>query len=234
MKKVIHRILCLFTVILFLCGAALFLYPYITRFVSDSKANTAIMQFQSEIQDQKTDPDSKLQKLYDDMYAYNEEIYNNKQAGLKDQEAYEKAIFNLSDYGLSSDTFGYIEIPKIDVKLPIYLGATKANMALGATQLTYTSIPMNQKNTNAVIAAHRGYRGAAFFRYIDQLETGDLIYVTTPWEVLTYQVTQTEIIEKDDIQKIHIQDGKTMLTLSSCNPYTKNTHRYLVYAELVP
>ncbi len=87
-------------------------------------------------------------------------------------------------------------------------------------------------NINAVVAGHRGYWGAPFFRNIEEIEIGDEITVTNPWGTLIYRVTETRVIKKDAINNILIQDGKKMLTLSTCHPLHHNYQRYLVFAEL--
>lgn len=93
----------------------------------------------------------------------------------------------------------------------VYLGASSQNMALGAAQLGQTSIPVGGKNTNAVIAGHRGWNGADYFRYITELVPGDHITITNLWETLEYAVVGTRIISPDDVDAIKIQPGKDMI-----------------------
>lgn len=92
----------------------------------------------------------------------------------------------MSDYGLESETFGVISIPKLELEMPLFLGASKANMAKGAAIMGETSLPIGGSNTNCVIAGHRGWNGAAYFLYLNQLEKGDTVTVTNLWESLTY------------------------------------------------
>jgi sortase A len=138
----------------------------------------------------------------------------------------------LGDFGLTDEVFGVISIPVIDLSMPIYLGATDVHLANGAAQLSQTSLPIGGNNTNCVIAGHRGWNGAAYFRSVTVLQPGDTVIITNLWETLTYTVTATDIIEPYDVEKILIQDGKDMLTLLTCHPYASGgKQRYVIYCE---
>ena len=92
--------------------------------------------------------------------------------------------------------------------------------------LLYTS----GKNTNCVIAGHRGYHGAPYFREIERLNPGDKVYIKNPWEKLAYRVESIKIIYPDECDQIKIQKGKDMVTLVTCHPYKSHgRYRYLVY-----
>ena len=168
------------------------------------------------------------------MVQYNETIYAQGQAGLSCQYDYQKPSFRLSDYGLSDEVFGVISIPAIDLEMPIFLGATEQHMADGAAHLSQTSLPIGGGNTNCVIAGHRGYNGASYFRYIDKLKVGDVVSVTNLWEELTYRVSEIKIIDPYDVTEILIQPGRELLTLLTCHPYASGgRQRYVVYCERV-
>lgn len=234
--------------VVFLCGLGFFLYPKATEWYAAYENNKVIEDFEEDLsklqniaasdsEESSTEEDSNkvskenLDKLYQDMESYNQQIYEEGQKNLKDPFSYEVPSFDLKEYGFQNNVIGTIEIPKIEVKLPVYLGANTENMAKGAVILGETSMPTGGNNTNVVIAAHRGYKGIPMFREIETIETGDIIQITTPWETLTYQVTEQKIVLPDEIREILIQDEKDMITLLTCHPYTKNSHRYLVYAE---
>ena len=227
MRKLIRII----AIILFIVGLGFFAYPIVLREACDIQANKAIDQF-----DQlKTTNDDNL--LYTElrraMFEYNEKLYLSGQSGLIDQLSYEKPDFLLSDYGIDSDILGYITIPAIDIKLPIYNGASKENMAKGAAYLAHTSLPVGGENTNCVIAAHTRYKSIYMFKRITELNVGDKIYITNFWETLVYQVVETKVIDPNDSQNIYIKANRSLITLSTCHPYPDNYQRYLVYAELV-
>ncbi len=183
--------------------------------------------------DKKTLEDAKkLLQLYSEMCDYNSKIYAVGQQNIKDPFSYEKPSIDLKKFGFKDNVIGILTIDAMNVEMPLYLGASKSNMKKGAAVLGQTSMPTGQDNTNMVIAAHRGYRGMAMFRDIQKLSFGDRISVRTPFETLVYEVTQTRVILPDENEYIMIVPGKRMITLSTCHPYTKNTHRYLVYGEL--
>lgn len=173
-------------------------------------------------------------ELWADMVHYNETIYTQGQAGLSCQYDYQKPSFRLSDYGLTSEVFGVISIPAMDLEMPIYLGATEQHMADGAAHMSQTSLPIGGENTNCVIAGHRGYNGASYFRYIDKLKVGDSVSVTNLWETLTYRVSEIQIIDPSDVKEILIQPERELLTLLTCHPYASGgRQRYVVYCERV-
>ena len=154
--------------------------------------------------------------------------------GLADPFSYEARSIDLAAFGIRDDLFGFLEIPKLNVRLGIYLGATRANMARGAVHLTQTSLPIGGINTNAVIAAHRGTRKQDMFLHIDRLQPGDSVMITNAWKTLRYTVTSTEIITPDAFGKVLIRPGRDMVTLISCNPYGQHTQRYVVYCDRAP
>lgn len=107
-------------------------------------------------------------------------------------------------------------------------------MADGAAILSQTSIPIGGANTNAVIAGHRGYRGASYFRYITELEIGDQVIITNLWESLSYEVVEKKIIQPYEVEEILIQPGEDMITLLTCHPYASGgKQRYVIYCARV-
>lgn len=236
--------------IVFLAGAVIFCFPLVKNWYYDYHTSHVLDGYKDEIKElsrqttekipkpsisvsanQVSEPEGIFPDLYEEMAAYNQDIYENKQKDLTDPFSYESASFDLTAYGLSDNIIGYLSIPVMDVELPVYLGANDENLAKGAVHLGQTSMPIGGSNTNVVLAAHRGYQGIPMFRDIEKLKAGDFVTITTPWDTLTYQVLQTEIIFPDEINKILIQPGKDMLTLFTCHPYRQNSHRYVVYCE---
>lgn len=187
-----------------------------------------------EPESEKSNVPEQYSQLWLDMKAYNEAIFREGQKGLSDPSAYEDVCFRLSDYGLDSEVFGVLSIPKLNLQMPIYMGATKENMAAGAAVMGQTSLPIGGSDTNCVLAGHRGWNGAAYFLYINQLEPGDTVTVTNLWETLTYEVVETQIISPNDVDAIHIQPNRELLTLLTCHPPASGgKQRYLVFCERV-
>lgn len=168
------------------------------------------------------------------MEQYNEELYNNHQVDLSSTASYseEGAGFDLVEYGLSSNIFGVLKIPKTDLEMPLYLGASYPNLANGAATLSQTSIPIGGENTNAVIAGHRGWKGYSYFKDIEKLEPGDRVLIINPWETLTYKVIESRIINPSDIESVLIRPGEDMITLLTCHPPNSGgPYRFLVFCE---
>lgn len=158
---------------------------------------------------------------------YNKSIAADDQAGMSDAWVLTQNPV-LVDLGYS--LFGYIEIPKMELSMPLYIGASTENMAKGATVLGQSSMPIGGYNTNSVIAGHRGFGSSPYFLYIERLEKGDPVYITNPWETLEYTVFKTEVIMPSDIDAVKIQPGRDMVTLVTCHPYMSGgRQRYVVY-----
>ena len=230
---------------LFLVGLAVFSYPYAQGFLVKQKMESTVQTFQEQQETRPTTsvviPDSTQpseQRLYPELWegmnAYNEAIFAQGQSGLSCKLDYQQPSFCLSDYGLKEEVFGFLTIPAMDLEMPIYLGATEQHMADGAAHLSQTSLPIGGANTNSVIAGHRGYGGASYFRYIDKLQIGDTVMVTNLWEQLTYRVAEIKIIYPYEVEEILIQPGRELLTLLTCHPYASGgKQRYLVICERV-
>lgn len=174
------------------------------------------------------------ENLYLDIRDYNKWLYATRQESLDSREAYQAYRFDLTEYGLSNQVFGVIQIPKMELEMPLYLGASDENMSNGAAVLAQTSIPIGGENSNSVIAGHRSWNGYKYFLDIELLEAGDLVYITNLWGTLTYRVTEIQIINPNEIDAILIRPGKDMITLLTCHPYgSGGLYRYLVFCERV-
>lgn len=132
-----------------------------------------------------------------------------------------------------SGTMSRLQIPKIDVDLPIYHGTSDAVLLKGAGHLQGTSLPVGGESTHSVITGHRGLAGAKMFTDLDQLVEGDTFTLTTFGRVMTYQVVQTQIVDPDDTASLRQQEARDLVTLITCTPLGINTQRILVTAERI-
>lgn len=230
MKRILVRLL---AVLLLLGGCVLVGYPYLYRWTAQRQADQTIVRLQQsrEEEDAALEPQRPYAALYQDMQRYNAQIYEEKQSGLTDAWSYEQAPFRLPDYDAEGEAVGYLTIDAMDLQLPVYLGATRENMARGAAVLGQTSMPIGGENTNCVLAGHRGWQGSPMFLDIEKLQPGDEVVLDTLWETLHYRVCEIRIIQPDDIDAVKIQEGRDLLTLVTCHPYPTNAQRYLVYCE---
>lgn len=225
-----------------LFGVGLFFYPDIKTWYMDWQTENIVREFQenSVLDETESGPETAenavstpnilkaSEGLKAEIIAYNETIFSDGQTGFKDTWSVAQSPDVLD--GLEDGVFGYIGIPAMDVTLPLYIGASAEHMAKGAAVLGETSIPIGGCNTNSVIAGHRGYRGAPYFRDIEELSAGDAVYVTNPWETLTYRVESIDVIAPDDSDRVKIQEGRDMVTLLTCHPYRSHgKYRYVVY-----
>ena len=242
-----------FGFLLLLSGCAVMLYPHINALWMDHAMRRDAEEFLSFVeipQEQMQQGDSHVvvhqpegetilapvtyPELWLDMKAYNEAIFREGQENLFNQSTYEAPSFLLSDYSLESEVFGVISIPKLELEMPLFLGASKTNMAKGAAIMGQTSLPIGGSNTNCVIAGHRGWNGAAYFLYLNQLEKGDAVTITNLWETLNYIVVETDIIDPNQVDAIRIQPDREMLTLLTCHPPASGgKQRMLIFCERV-
>ena len=160
------------------------------------------------------------------------ELLADLQAGLADAAACAEPAVLLRDCDVEDEIIGVLEIPALELVMPVYLGASDSHLAAGAAVLGNTSAPIGGVNTNCVIAGHRGWYGADYFRHIDRLQAGDMVTITNLWETLTYAVVDVKIIQPAQVDKIKIQPGRNLLTLITCHPYASGgRQRLVVYCE---
>ena len=224
--------------LVFLIGLGLLLYPIINGAIIDdaiqNNADAFINNDSTGNRSEQPENNRPYAQLWVAMQNYNAGLPNTQQELLRSVDDYIKPSFVLTEYGLEDNIFGVISIPKLDVSLPIYLGASEQNMANGAVHLSQTSLPIGGEDTNAVIAAHRGWNGASYFLNIHKLAAGDTVTVTNLWETLTYEVKEIKLIAPNEAKEIYIQEGSELLTLMSCHPIgSGGKQRYLVFCERV-
>lgn len=172
-------------------------------------------------------------ELYAAMQAYNEKIAADGQRDLRDPWAYTVPALDFSAYGLDEDAaIGVLQIPSIDVRLPIYSGASSEHLNKGAALLSQTSFPIGGADTNAVIGAHRGWGGEDFLRNVEDVQCGDEVTITNYWGTLHYTVAEIKIIRPNEISQILIQPDRDLLTVFTCHPYASGgKYRYLLICE---
>lgn len=135
-----------------------------------------------------------------------------------------KNILNINDNGV----MGYISIPKIDERIPIYHGTSSKVLEKGVGHLEGSSFPIGGKNTHAILSAHRGLPSAKLFTDLDQLEKGDMFYIYVLDKKLAYEVDQIKVVKPQETEDLTLQEGYDYVTLVTCTPYAINTHRLLV------
>lgn len=214
--------------LLAVAGICVMLWPIFTGQKLQADADAAVQEFLAD----RGEPEQQYPELLADLREYDRQLYAEKQCNLTDLEACETPAADLTAYGIEDEIIGVLEIPAMELTMPVYLGASDDNLAAGAAVLGNTSAPIGGTNTNCVIAGHRGWKGADYFRHIDKLAVGDTVKLTNLWETLTYTVADIQIIQPHEVEKIKIQPNRDLLTLLTCHPYASGgKQRYVVYCE---
>ena len=209
-------------------GFCVILWPMFTGYRLQADTDAAVHEFLAE----RNEPEQEYPELLTALQEYNRQLYAEKQCNLVDLEACEEPAADLTAYGIEDEIIGVLEISAMELIMPVYLGASEAHLAAGAAVLGNTSAPIGGNNTNCVIAGHRGWKGADYFRHIDKLAVGDTVKLTNLWETLTYTVADIQIIQPHGVDMIKIQPNRDLLTLLTCHPYASGgRQRYVVYCE---
>ncbi len=228
------RKLAMFGIILiFLAGVGVMSYPLVSSMINNYVSRSSVKEYTDKVA---LLPNEEAEKLIDDAKRYNSSLSNNLiLTDPFDQEAFSKIgadyenVLNIDESGL----IGYIDIPKINVYLPIYHGTGTEVLSKGAGHLQNTSFPVGGASTHAVISAHTAFPGETFFDYLTDMEVGDEFYVHILDRTLKYEVDQIEIILPEEVNSLRIVDGEDLVTLLTCTPYSVNTHRLLVRGQRV-
>ena len=128
----------------------------------------------------------------------------------------------------------YVDIPKINVYLPVQHGTGADTLEKSVGHVVGTSLPVGGSSTHAVLSAHSGMASAKLFSDIDQLEKGDIFYIHVLGDTLAYEVDSINTVLPTDTSLLQIEDGKDLVTLVTCTPFGINTHRLLVRGHRVP
>lgn len=215
-------------VLLAVAGICIMLWPVFTGHRLQNNAATAVQEFLAE----HDEPEQLYPELLAALQDYNRQLYAEKQRNLTNLEACEAPAADLTAYGIEDEIIGVLEMPTMELTMPVYLGASDAHLAAGAAVLGNTSAPIGGDNTNCVIAGHRGWSGAPYFLHLDRLAEGDTVILTNLWDTLEYTVSEIKIIEPNAVDEILIQDGRDLLTLMTCHPPNSGGRfRYLVICE---
>ena len=224
-KRTISTIILL---LVFLAGLSLLLYPNISDWWNSMHQSRAISGYAEQVADL---DEERYDQLLAEARAYNETLVGKTDRfTLSDEELEEYEQLLTVDH---TEVIGYIQIDKIDCRLPIYHGTSDAVLQVGVGHLQGSSLPVGGESTHTVISGHRGLPSARLFTDLDQLEEGDTFVITVLDETLTYEVDQIRIVEPTDFSELAIVEGEDYCTLMTCTPYGINTHRLLVRGHRV-
>lgn len=229
MKK---KIITICAAVLFLTALGLTLYPLISNYVNQKYASEIQTAYQVLIQ--QTD-ESILQEARQRATAYNLAIT----PGTADAYSEESLSSAAEDYERQLDIagngiMGYVEIPKIQVNLPIYHSTDAEVLDRGVGHLLGSSLPVGGENTHTILSGHSGMASQKMFTDLEQLSPGDIFYLNVLNETLTYQVTEINTVLPYETDLLGIVPGEDLCTLVTCTPYGVNTHRLLVRGYRIP
>jgi sortase A len=217
-----------FLVCVFLVGAGLIAYPTVADWWNSFHATQAIASYQESVA---SVSDDEYSLMLQQAQAYNEKLAQEPMHfSLSETETEEyNSVLDITGTGI----MGWISIPRLDVKLPIYHGTDASVLQAGAGHLAGSSLPVGGIGTHAVISAHSGLTSARMFTGLDEMEPGDLVYLNVLGEQLTYQVSGSITVLPEEMDTLKIDPDKDQITLVTCTPYGVNTHRLLVQAQRI-
>lgn len=212
-------------------GIGFLIYPNIADYINSKNNENVILNYNTSTQ---TMSDEEINSELAKAQNFNELL---AKSALNDEEKdeYNTAMSEYENILNYDDIMCTIEIPKINVDLPVYHDSTDREEKLkkGCVHLANTSLPIGGASTHAVISAHSGYPEQVFFDELDKLEIGDTFKINVLNKTLTYKVCEINIVDPDDSSKLEIENGKDYVTLVTCYPYSINTHRLCVRGERV-
>lgn len=214
LKRIYFSILILITLI----ALGFLLYPSFSNYINNKFAVSTISDYTEKINNVK---DEEVDDLIKNINKYNYDLFN----GTAENQLPE--YLNIHE----GDILGYIEIPSINIKLPIYYGTSVDILKKGVGVLDGTSLPVGGENTHSVLSAHTGLANQKLFTDIDKLKDGDVFYLHILKKDLAYKVNQIKVVHPDEIDELKISDEKDYVTLLTCYPYGINTERLLVRGE---
>lgn len=210
-------------------GAGLLLYPSVANYWNSFHQTQAIMGYSDAVSEMSQED---YAAILDEAKAYNKRLAKTGiQWNMTDAQ---KEEYNKMLKIDGSDVMGYISIPKIHVKLPMYHGTEEAVLQTSIGHLEQTSLPVGGKSSHCSVSGHRGLPSARLFTDLDKLREGDTWTMTILNETLTYEADQIRIVEPEDLSNLSIKEKKDYCTLITCTPYGINTHRLLIRGHRIP
>lgn len=231
-KKAGNLVIC----IIFLAGLSLLLYPFVANQWNNYRQKQLISGYEQVVSEKEAaegiDYDAERKKAED----YNEALLPcvlPDSFALAESSGVDPVYMNTLNIA-GDEMMGSVEIPKINIKIPIYHTTEEEVLNKGAGHLEGSSLPVGGANTHAVISAHRGLPSASLFTDLDQMKVGDHFLLHVLDEILCYEVDKISVVKPEDTTALAVEDGQDLVTLLTCTPYGVNTERLLVRGHRVP
>lgn len=223
------------TKVAYVAGFLLLSYPLINSFHSTASYKEAVSDYSEEVASKS---EEEKQTVLENARQYNDVLFQSQGAivdnannGILSDDSYNSQLLQ-SDTGV----MGSIEIPKIDVDLPIFHGTGDDVLSVGVGHQEGTSLPIGGENTHSCLTGHRGVPGSSLFTRLDEISEGDLFFLDILGDTLAYKVYDIQVLTPDEAAEFvtKIDSGKDIVSLVTCTPYGLNTHRLVVTGERVP
>ena len=225
MKKHISTIL---LILVFLIGLSVLLYPTISDFYNSRVQTRAIYSYDQQVSEMdRSEYDALFQRAHD----YNANLLKKSDRYKMTDEEMQEYLGQLK-FGTTT-VMGYLEIPVINVRLPIYHGTDESVLQIGVGHLEGTSLPVGGESTHTVLSGHRALPSATLLTNLDKVMVGDIFSFSILEEKYTYEVDQIKVVDPDDFTYLNIARGEEYATLITCTPYGINSHRMLVRGHRV-
>lgn len=217
---------------IFLLGLGIFVYPTVSNWLATRTHYSQVSSYDKKV---KSLQKKELERREKEADAYNKQMQHSNQTFADPFAEKEKQDGkSYADVLNIGDVMGYVEIPKINVKLPIYSGTSEEVLSRGVGHLEKSSLPVGGKGTHTVLTGHRGLPSALLFTDLDKMKESDVFYIHSLDKVLAYQVDQIKVVLPSETEDLIIVDDQDYATLLTCTPYGINTHRMLVRGHRIP
>ncbi|MGN1114851.1 MAG: class C sortase [Oscillospiraceae bacterium] len=220
-KNIINIIMAL----VFVVGVAVAAYPVVSNLINSSMQSGVIGNYDDTVKEL---PEKDLEKMQLAADLYNQELYSRQLGKMTGNYDYDN-ILNVDGNGL----MGYIVIPAVDIKLPVYHGIGEEVLTVGVGHIDSSSLPVGGRNTHTVLLGHRGLPSAKLFNDLDKLTENDYFEIHVLDDVLYYKVYDIEVVLPEELNKLRIEKNKDLATLVTCTPYGINSHRLLIHGERI-
>lgn len=227
MKTKLMRIL---IILIFILGLGILLYPIVSNLFMSVFQTTAIQEYNYTVEQMEQE---RIEEILSEARVYNKQFKNTIVVDPFSQEAENNVNSEYNEVLNIDGTMGYIEIPKIEVNLPIFHGVSEEVLKRGVGHIETTPLPIGGEGNHSVLSAHRGLPSAKLFTDLDKLEIGDIFTIKMLTEILVYEIDQIKVVEPTDTQYLQSEYGEDYITLITCTPYAVNTHRLLVRGERI-
>ncbi|MEG2435926.1 MAG: class C sortase [Ruthenibacterium sp.] len=216
--------------LVFALGLAILLYPLVSAWISKKTSTAAVKSYASTVQHLDT---SARDAMLAAAKAYNAKLSGSPKPNVPQEADSPQNIAYQAQLNVEN-IMGTLDIPSIDVHLPIAHGVGEEALQQGVGHLPESSLPVGGEGTHAVLSAHCGLPNARLFTDLDQIKQGDVFYVQVLGETLAYKTDQIKIVLPEEVEALEIVQGKDYVTLLTCTPYGVNSHRLLVRGVRVP